>query len=258
MIGVAGCGRIGTSLLEALLEAGAHAAGFDILTQSHAVITTDIEQFASSLRTLFIVVGDASDVEALLFDTQALLRHASELQQIVLCTSVSQGYVHSVRDRISNDIQIVDAAIVGSVRDAENRMLTFLLGGSDDDIDEVIPLLSMIGKSFYRVGDLGMGMQVNGYSAMMSACQTAMTHLALDWGRTAGLQDTQLLDILVNNSNPLTQDIVVNIREGYTQDNQIGMQVRNLAAAIENAPRPGDVAIPQSVLNYLRNLKPQS
>ena len=193
MIGVAGCGHIGTSLLEALLEAGANAAGFDILKQSHTVITSNIEQFATPLRRLFVVVGDASDVEALLFDTQALLQHAPMLQHIILCTSVSPAYVHTIRERVPNDIRIVDAAIVGSLRDAENRMLTFLLGGTDDDIDEVIPYLATIGQTFHRVGDLGMGMQAKG-----------------------------------------------------------------LAAAIESEPKPSDIAIPQSVLNYLRNTKPLS
>ena len=156
-------------MLEALLEAGANAAGFDILEQSRTVITSDIEQFAKPLRTLFVVVGDASDVEALLFDTQALLQHAPMLQQIILCTSVSSTYVHKVRERVPNDIQIVDAAIMGSLRDAENRMLTFLVGGPDDDIDEAIPLLAMIGQTFHRVGTLGMGMQAKGFAAAIES-----------------------------------------------------------------------------------------
>ena len=82
---------------------------------------------------------------------------------------------------------------MGSLRDAENRMLTFLVGGPDDDIDEAIPLLAMIGQTFHRVGNLGMG-----------------------------------------------------------------MQAKDFAAAIESGAEPIDIAVPQSVLNHLRNLKPGS
>ncbi|MEP6020130.1 MAG: hypothetical protein ABJ251_16755 [Paracoccaceae bacterium] len=38
MIGIAGCEQFGTSLLEAALEAGSDATGFDILEKSQTLV----------------------------------------------------------------------------------------------------------------------------------------------------------------------------------------------------------------------------
>ena len=71
MIGVAGCGRMGGPMLDALRDGGTDAMGFDVADKGAAHITTNIMSFAPRLTTLISVVRDADQTDALLFDQHA-------------------------------------------------------------------------------------------------------------------------------------------------------------------------------------------
>ncbi len=257
MIGVAGCGRFGQPILDALMRAGAQIKGFDALSTAHPAFTSDIHDFAASLRTLFVVQRDAADIEALLFGTHNLLGHATQLEQVILCTDVHPNVVQSVKSRLPHHISIIDAAMIGSVQDVQNAASTFLIGGAKADVDDAIPLLAPIGQKFHHVGALGMGMQARMLLALIEASQTAVTRLVFDQGRTAGLSDEHLIQLLALVPQATDPDALAQTSAGYTPDNHIGLLVKNLAMTLDTPHGVDEVNLPQSVLNYLRNLKPR-
>ena len=102
MIGVAGCGRMGAPMLDALRDGTSNAIGFDVVDKSVAYILHDVTAFASRLETLFSVVRDADETDDLLFGAQNLLATAPNLTRIFICSTLSPRYVHSLRTRIQN------------------------------------------------------------------------------------------------------------------------------------------------------------
>ena len=91
IIGVAGCGRMGMGMLRNLQKAGFAARGFDV--RHIKDVGTDVSAFAEGLTTLFTVVRDTAEMDALLFDDQAIIAHAPTLQRIVICSTLSPKYV---------------------------------------------------------------------------------------------------------------------------------------------------------------------
>ncbi len=68
IIGVAGCGRMGFGMLANLRKSRLNAKGFDV--RVIAGVETNINGFARDLTTVFTVVRDIAETDALLFDVQ--------------------------------------------------------------------------------------------------------------------------------------------------------------------------------------------
>ena len=262
MIGVAGCGRMGRPMLEALRDGGADAAGFDVVEMDADDITRDPCAFARSLTTLFTVVRDADQTDALLFAEQRLLAHAPALQRIFICSTLSPRYVAHLRTRIPAHVTLIDAPMSGAQVAAENRALTFMLGGSDTDIADAIPLLSLMGQHFHHMGPFGAGMQAKVLNNLLAASHTTMTRLVLDWADSAGLDESRLLRLIDTSSgqNWLASgfDRIEFARDGYAPDNSIGILAKDVTAALDAAPDGADTALPGAIRTAICDLTPRA
>lgn len=261
MIGVAGCGRMGEPMLAGLRDGGANAIGFDVLKKANPDITTNVMAFAPRLETLLSVVRDATETDTLLFGSQNLIRTAPNLTRIFICSTLSPRYVKALRNRIPDHITLIDAPMSGAQVAAENRTLSFMLGGSQSDIDDAIPLLALMGKHFHHMGGYGTGMQAKVLNNMLAASHTAMTRLVLDWADVAGLDQDKLLNLIHTSSgqNWLASGFT-NIEfanDGYAEDNTIGILVKDVAAALDAAPDGADKTLPKTIQTAIRNLSPR-
>ncbi|MEP1200592.1 NAD(P)-dependent oxidoreductase [Tateyamaria sp.] len=261
MIGVAGCGRMGAPMLDALRDGTSHAMGFDVVGKGPDHITTDLDAFAPQLETLFSVVRDAGETDALLFDTQNLIAVAPNLRRIFICSTLSPRYVHTLRARVPDHITLIDAPMSGAQAGAQDRSLSFMLGGAQGDIDDAIPLLSLMGRHFHHMGPYGSGMQAKVLNNLLAASHTAMTRLVLDWADATGLDTDRLLALIETSSgqNWLASgfDTIEFAKDGHAADNSIGILVKDVAAALDAAPDGADTALPQLVQATVRALTPR-
>lgn len=262
MIGVAGCGRMGAPMLDALRDGGTLAVGFDIVETGRDHVLTHAMAFARQLETLFSVVRDAEETDALLFDDQNLIAHAPNLTRIFICSTLSPRYIAALRDRIPAHITLIDAPMSGAQVAAENRALSFMLGGAQSDIDDAIPLLALMGRHFHHMGPLGAGMQAKVLNNLLAASHTAVTRLVLDWADTAGLDTERLLALIETSSgqNWLASgfETIEFAKHGHAPDNSIGILVKDVAAALDAAPPGADTALPETIQNAIRALTPRS
>lgn len=252
---------MGAPMLAALRDGGVQATGFDILAKPPAHITDNLMAFAPELETLFSVVRDAGETDQLLFDTQNLIQAAPKLRRIFICSTLSPRYVKALRRHVPDHITLIDAPMSGAQIAAENRDLTFMLGGTQADIDAAIPLLALMGKHFHHMGDYGAGMQAKVLNNMLAASHTAVTRLVLDWADAAGLDEHKLLALIHTSSgqNWLASgfDRIEFARDGYTLDNTIGILVKDMAAALDAAPEGADTTLPQTIQSAVRHLTPR-
>lgn len=199
-IGLAGCGRTGAPVLARLREAGFAARGFDTRVAEcqrdvAGAITGDVPAFAAGLRTLLIAVRDIAACEALLFEDQALVRQARDLETIVLLSTLSPRYVRALRARVPVRIALVDAPVSGSPRAARSGRLALLVGGSDADFGRVAPVLSAIGR-IERMGDFGSGMATKALHDIIATTASTMKRSALQWADALGIDEARLLDVV--------------------------------------------------------------
>jgi 3-hydroxyisobutyrate dehydrogenase-like beta-hydroxyacid dehydrogenase len=265
MIGVAGCGRMGAPMLRALRSAGFDAHGFDIRPPAEfgdleQCVTDDAAKFAADVETLVTVVRDISQTDDVLFGAQGFAQ-AQGLRRVLICSTLSPRYVLGLRDRIAPHISLIDAPMSGAQIAAQEARLSFMLGGDPEDIDAVQPLLNAMGTHFHHMGGFGAGMQAKVLNNLLAAAHTAMTRLALDWADDMGLDETRLL-ALINTSSGQNwfasgfNDIEF-ARDGWSDDNTIGILVKDVESALDTAPNGADTTLPRVVQTAIRALKPR-
>jgi 3-hydroxyisobutyrate dehydrogenase-like beta-hydroxyacid dehydrogenase len=253
---------MGAPMLHALRDGGAQAMGFDTADKGVAHITANLMAFAPTLETLFSVVRDAEQTDALLFGAQNLIGTAPNLARIFICSTLSPRYVRALRDRVPARITLIDAPMSGAQVAAENRSLSFMLGGAAGDIDDAIPLLALMGTHFHHMGPYGAGMQAKVLNNLLAASHTAMTRLVLDWADAAGLDQDRLLALIATSSgqNWLASgfETIEFAKHGHAPDNTIAILVKDVAAALDAAPDGADTTLPRTIQTAIRNLTPRA
>lgn len=265
-IGVAGCGRMGQPMLAGLREGGFDASGFDIRPASSygafaSAMTDDASKFVQHLTTLITVVRDIDQTDDVLFGRQNLISRATKLKHIIISSTLSPRYVAALRDRVPAHIKLVDAPMSGATVAAKERRLSFMLGGSEDDLDRLQPLFEAMGTSFHRMGSFGAGMTAKVLNNLLAASSTAMTRLVLDWADELGLNEDKLLALMENSSgqNWLASGFneIEFARDGYALDNSIGILEKDVRSALDAAPKSAQTALPEAVMEAIRALKPR-
>ena len=257
---------MGAPMLAALRAAGLDAGGFDIRAPSRygaleSVMTREVAEFASRITTLITVVRDIAQTDEVLFGAQGFAS-APNLTRILICSTLSPRYVKSLRERVPDHVTLIDAPMSGAQIAAQEARLSFMLGGDDASLDEAQPILSAMGEHFHRMGPFGSGMQAKVLNNLLAAGSTAMTRLVLDWGDQTGLDETALLELISTSSgqNWLAsgfEDIEF-ARDGYADDNTIGILVKDVDSALDSAPEGVDADLPNSVRKMIRSLQPRA
>ena len=249
---------MGHPMLAALRLARFNVEGFDI--RRDAGVETDTSAFAQHLSILLTVVRDEAETDALLFNSQKIIAQAPDLDTIIICSTLSPNYVKSLRSRIADHITLIDAPMSGAQVRAENGTLSFMLGGDPDALAHHMPLFEAMGKDLHIVGELGAGMTAKVLNNLLAASSTAMTRLVLDWAKAHEVDERKLLDLIHTSSgqNWLASGFeeIEFARDGYADDNSIGLLVKDIAAALDIAPEGAETALPELVQMTIRGLKP--
>lgn len=255
IIGVAGCGRMGFGMLANLRKAGMAAKGFDV--RPIKGVETDIDSFAQGLATVFTVVRDTAETDALLFDTQALIARAQNLQRIVISSTLSPRYVKGLRARVPGHITLIDAPMSGAKVRADAGTLTFMTGGPSA---QIMPALRAMGTEIHDMGGYGAGMTAKVLNNLLAASSTAMTRLVLDWADAEGVDEARLLALIntASGQNWLASgfDEIEFARDGYAPDNSIGILFKDVASALDIAPDDA-TELPVAVQTAIRGLLPR-
>lgn len=265
-IGLAGCGRMGRPMLEALHAGGFEASGFDIKAPTsygsfEGAMTNDPDVFAKKLTVLISVVRDIEQTDEVLFGQQNFVSRAENLEYIIVSSTLSPVYVKSLKDRVPSHIKLVDAPMSGAAIAAKEKRLSFMLGGSRADLEVLQPLFEAMGRSFHRMGPFGAGMTAKVLNNLLAASSTAMTRLVLDWADVLGLEEQKLLALVEKSSgqNWLASgfDDIEFARDGYALDNTIGILEKDVRSALDAAPMGAGTALPEAVIDAIRALKPR-
>lgn len=265
-IGVAGCGRMGLPMAKAIHDSGFDVQGFDIRSTSEFgnfqnQMTNDISDFSKDLQTVFTVVRDQKQTDDLLFDNQNLIGCTKQLEYLVICSTLSPKYVHALRDRIPDHIHLIDAPMSGAVIAAQQKKLSFMLGGYADDIAHIQPYLNAMGHHFHHMGDFGAGMAAKVLNNLLAASSTIATRLVLDWSDALGIEEERLLALMHTSSGQTwfgsNFDDIEFARDGFDTENTIGILKKDVEAAVDGAPDNADLTLPLTLIELIEKLRPR-
>ncbi len=264
-IGVAGCGRMGAPMARSLIRAGFDVAGLDILPAEEfgglKPYMTDAAQFAAGRRIVLSVVRDVAETEQLLFDDQALVtRRSSAIDTLLICSTLSPRYVLALKERVPAEITLIDAPMSGAAVSAEEARLSFMLGGTDAELDRLQPLFDAMGDKFHRLGPYGAGMTAKVLNNFCAATSTAGTRAVLGWAEKLGVDEKRMLAVLQDSSgqNWMASNFerIEFARDGYAPDNTLGILAKDLESLLDALPKKEAAGLAQELIGYIRAMKP--
>lgn len=252
-------------MLAALRKSEFDAFGYDVRPASDfgafAPFMRSLDDFRKDLKVLITVVRDIAQTDDVLFGAQNLINTAPNLQSVIISSTLSPKYVRALRNRVPSHITLIDAPMSGAAIAAKETRLSFMLGGDTEALRQHQPLFDAMGAHFHPMGAFGAGMQAKVLNNLLAASNTAMTRLVLDWADQAGIDETALLNLIHTSSgqNWLASgfNTIEFSRDGWKEDNTIGILTKDVASALDAAPESADTSLPETVRQAIFALKPR-
>lgn len=257
-IGIAGCGAMGRPMAEALIAAGFEVTGYDVRPISEfgdfaRHITAEPAALAQHCDAVISVVRDAAQ-------TRELLAAMGGLPPIlVLSSTLSPRFVQTLRDELPETTALVDAPMSGAPYRARIAALTFMVGGPEAAVAQLMPAFRAMGEEIHVLGGTGAGAAAKVLNNFVAATGVAAVRTVLAQSGDLGLPPERLLDVMRSSSGGTWYgDNLERIdwaAETYDPANTIGILEKDVTAyldAIADGGAPDDLT--KAVLARLRGL----
>ena len=91
---------------------------------------------------------------------------------------------------------LVEAPLTGGAIGAEKRMLVFMVGGDDEPVARVLPVLEPLGRATFHVGALGLGNTMKLLNSLIAFTTTWVSLEGLALATKAGIEVPNAVEIL--------------------------------------------------------------
>jgi 2-hydroxy-3-oxopropionate reductase len=205
-VSLLGLGRMGEPIARRLLAALGLLTVWNRTTTKAVALRQAGAQVAATpaeaaAAVTLTVLTDLTDVETVLTGENGLIAGwaAAGVQRPVLVVhgTVSPVGVTALADRLARDgIGVVDAPLSGGVAGAESGALSVMVGGSDDVVDRVWPVLALIGSTVRHLGPSGAGEVAKACNQVVVAATVTALSEALLLADAGGIDRRELLELL--------------------------------------------------------------
>jgi 3-hydroxyisobutyrate dehydrogenase len=204
-----GLGRMGLPMARRLADAGYAVTGYDVGEDAR-------RQFAAATPAAPVPLDvrgacDGADVVILMLPDSAavasVLEGAGVLELLRPCgVVVDMGSSEPTETRRlagraeAIGVRFVDAPVSGGVAGAESGRLTIMVGGTASDVNELRPILDVLGGNVLYVGPSGAGHAVKALNNLLSATHLLATSEAMLTAQAFGLDPVVVLDAINTSS----------------------------------------------------------
>ncbi|MDI1302107.1 MAG: 3-hydroxyisobutyrate dehydrogenase [bacterium] len=204
-----GCGNMGAPMVRNLLKAGYAVRVFDLnhalsaaLASDGAFVAASAAQAVQGAHTVITMLPhDAAVTSVYLDEKTGLLAQLFKGSLIIDCSTVSPQCARTISAAAhEHQLAMIDAPVSGGVAGAEAGTLSFLCGGSVDEVERARPFLAVMGKNTLHAGAAGAGAVAKVCNNMLLAVHMIGTCEALQLGVDNGLDPAVLSDILLKSS----------------------------------------------------------
>jgi len=163
-IGMVGIGAMGAPMARNLLKAGHSLKVFDIAEAAVDSLVRDGAQWvnqnslARDVDVVMTMLRTGEVVTEVLTGDVGLFAQAAKNTLFIDSSTIDVNTAQSLSaEAVAAGMAMVDAPVSGGVPGAEAAMLTFMVGGEDDDVVRARPILEAMGRLIVHVGPAGTG-----------------------------------------------------------------------------------------------------
>jgi 3-hydroxyisobutyrate dehydrogenase-like beta-hydroxyacid dehydrogenase len=206
-VGFVGAGRMGTPMVRRLVEAGheVHALGRSVekrraVSELGARPVTDLADVGVDADVVIICVFTDEQVQQVCLQS-VLLSTMRPGASLVIHTTGSPRTAESIAAAaVGREIGVVDAPVSGGPHDIAAGHVTLFVGGAEDTVERVRPVLAGYGDPILHVGPIGAGQGVKLINNTLFAAQIGLLHEAVQLGDRLGIDEPRLLDAIGHGS----------------------------------------------------------
>jgi 3-hydroxyisobutyrate dehydrogenase len=175
---------------------------------------------------------------------------------IVDLSSITPKAIRDIYKKTSSKgVEVLDAPVSGGSAGAEAGTLTIMVGGKKEVFEKVEPILKVIGKTIYHVGEIGAGDTIKLVNNLLLGANMVAVAEALALGVKAGLDPQVMFEVITNssgNSYALKAKYPNFISKGNFEPGfMIDLQYKDLELAVETAK---DLGIPLIMGNIAQQM----
>ena len=206
-IGFIGLGNMGLPMANNISKAGIEVNAFDLSEKAliHAEnlgmsIKQDSKGVLEDIDALITMLPNGSSVEKIFLEDN-LLEVINKRTLIIESSTISPGISKKISTIAKNHgISMLDAPVSGGVKGAELGNLTFIVGGSQADLEKGLSLFKILGDKIFYAGESGSGQIAKLCNNMLLAVHMCGTAETLALGVNNGLDPVVLSEIMKNSS----------------------------------------------------------
>lgn len=203
-----GLGNMGAPMAKNLLKAGLNVEVFDLnpnaveeLTALGASSADSVKQAVQGASVVVTMLPASLHVQSVYLGQDGILDSVDAGTLLIDLSTIDPATARSVGEQAEQrGIRFVDAPVSGGVAGAAAGMLTFIVGGSQENFVQAKAVLSHMGKNIFHAGDAGAGQVAKICNNMMLGILMSGTCEALNLGMENGLDPKVLSDIMLQSS----------------------------------------------------------
>lgn len=227
-VGFIGLGTMGVPMVLNLLQAGYAVTVHnrtrekeELLAAQGANRAASPQDAARGANVVMICVSESADVETVVLGDRGVIHGAAEGTIVVDMSTISPIVTRTIATALNaKGIRMLDAPVSGGSEGAQQGTLSIMVGGEAADLETVLPVLHVMGKTITHVGPIGSGQLTKAINQIIVAGTYWSIAEGMALGLKAGLNMTKVVqavgggaagswglthraDNMINNSYPL-------------------------------------------------------
>ena len=265
-IGFIGLGKMGRPMASNLAGQGYNVQAYDVrpeaaedLEESGVAWGGSVSNVSEKSSVIFVIVFSADQVRSVMLDSGGVIQSAAPGTVVVDMTSSDPAITRALDPKCEEKgIYLIDAPVSGGVEAAQKGSLTFMVGGEEQFVDRIRPLLSSMGKKIIHMGPLGSGHAMKLMNNFLSATAVAATSEVVALARKAGIPVERVIEVLQTSTG--TSDAATRkFPEHIFPDKEIGFTIELMYKDIKTYLQFAEkIAVPTfvgSVVHQIWNLQ---
>jgi len=266
-IGFIGLGIMGKPMAKNLLKAGYELVVFDINQDAvkevlaHGASSAGTAKEVAQLSEVVItMLPNSPHVKTAVLGENGVLEGAKPGLILIDMSSIAPLAAQEVAEAVAKQgVEMLDAPVSGGEPKAIDGSLSIMVGGKQEIFDRCVELLSKMGKSVVRCGDIGAGNTTKLANQIIVALNIAALSEALVLATKAGVDPELVFNAIrggLAGSTVMEAKAPMILAGNFKPGFKIDLHIKDLANAIETGH---DVGVPlpltSSVMEILQALK---
>jgi len=203
-VAIFGLGAMGAGMARSLHRAGLRTHGYDINPDAIAAFHADggapgaLEDVASTLDAVVIVVVNAAQTEAVLFGGDGIAGKLAAGTVVIACATMAPDIARDLATRCAGlGLLYLDAPVSGGTIKAADGALSILASGSNAAFAKARPALDAMAAQVFELGDaIGAASSMKAVNQMLVGIHIAAMGEAMTFGMTQGVAPEQFLEVI--------------------------------------------------------------